>query len=76
MLFRSRNFDRRVETLVPVHDARVKKYLKDVMLSAYLRDNVKARVLRPDGKYERVPAEPSGESFNSQLYFINAPEPV
>ncbi|PYT01232.1 MAG: polyphosphate kinase 1 [Acidobacteria bacterium] len=72
----SRNFDRRVETLVPVHDARVKKYLKDVMLWAYLRDNVKARVLRPDGKYERVPAVPGGESFNSQLYFINAPEPV
>ena len=34
------------------------------------------RVLRPDGRYERVPAEPGGESFNSQLYFINAPESV
>jgi polyphosphate kinase len=72
----SRNFDRRVETVVPVHDARLKKYLKDVLLDAYLRDNVKARVLQPDGKYVPVlPSGPDGERFNSQLYFINAPEP-
>jgi len=71
----SRNFDRRVETVVPVHDAGLKKYLKDVLLDAYLRDNVKARVLSPDGRYEHVPVAPGEERFNAQLYFINAPEP-
>ncbi|HZT58275.1 MAG TPA: polyphosphate kinase 1 [Pyrinomonadaceae bacterium] len=71
----SRNFDRRVETVVPVHEARLKKYLKDVLLDAYLRDNVKARVLGPDGRYEQVPIAPGEERFNAQLYFINAPEP-
>jgi polyphosphate kinase len=71
----SRNFDRRVEVLAPVRDERLKKYLKDVLLAAYLRDNVKARVLGPDGRYERPAAAPGEGPFNSQLYFIDAPEP-
>jgi polyphosphate kinase len=70
-----RNFDRRVETIAPVRDERLKKYIKDVVLAAYLRDNVKARALGPDGGYHPVPIEPGGERFNSQLYFIDAPEP-
>jgi hypothetical protein len=36
---------------------------------------VKARLLRADGGYERVPAAAGEEPFNSQLYFIDAPEP-
>jgi polyphosphate kinase len=70
-----RNFDRRVETVAPVRDERLKKYLKDVLLAAYLRDNVKARELRPDGSYQRPRTAPGEERFNSQLYFIDAPEP-
>src|SRR5215204_4287851 len=70
-----RNFDRRVETIAPVQDERLKKYLKDVLLDAYLRDNVKARLLDPDGRYRPVPLEEGGERFNCQLYFIDAPTP-
>jgi polyphosphate kinase len=70
-----RNFDRRVETVAPVQDERLKKYLKDVLLDAYLRDNVKARVLGPDGRYRPVALEEGAERFNSQLYFIDAPAP-
>ncbi|MBV9926761.1 MAG: polyphosphate kinase 1 [Acidobacteria bacterium] len=70
-----RNFDRRVETIAPVRDERLKKYLKDVLLAAYLRDNVKARVLGPDGRYRPVPVEDGAERFNSQLFFIDAPTP-
>jgi polyphosphate kinase len=70
-----RNFDRRVETVAPVGDERLKKYLKDVLLDAYLRDNVKARLLGADGRYHPVPAGPGGERFNSQLFFIHAPAP-
>jgi polyphosphate kinase len=65
-----RNFDRRVEVLAPVGDERLKKYLKDVVLAAYLRDNQKARALRPDGSYERFKLAPGEEPFNSQTYFI------
>jgi polyphosphate kinase len=70
-----RNFDRRVETVAPVRDERLKRYLKDVLLDAYLRDNAKARLLGPDGTYHPVPVEPGSEPFNSQLYFIDASEP-
>lgn len=71
-----RNFDRRVETVAPVRDEKSKKYLKDVLLAAYLRDNVKARELQPDGSYQRPAMAEGEERFNSQLYFIAAPEPV
>ncbi|HYY57115.1 MAG TPA: hypothetical protein VE842_07250, partial [Pyrinomonadaceae bacterium] len=64
-----RNFDRRVEVVAPIHDPQLKKELKEVVLAAYLRDNVKARVLRPDGTYERVEAAPGEERFDSQMHF-------
>jgi polyphosphate kinase len=64
-----RNLNRRVEVVTPVHDPDLKRYLKDVVLAAYLRDNVKARRLTPEGTYERIPVAPDEESFNSQLYF-------
>ena len=53
-----RNFFRRVEVMFPVEDPRLKARIVDNILPAVLADNVKARVQRPDGSYERVtPAE-------------------
>ena len=63
----ARNLDRRVEVVAPVLDAQAKTYLKDTVLAAYLRDNVKARVLNSDGTY--VQPGVGEESFNSQLFF-------
>lgn len=68
-----RNLDRRVEVVTPIHDSRLKKYLKDIVLAAYLRDNVKARVLKPDGTYERASAAPGEERFDSQMHFAESP---
>ena len=65
----SRNFDRRVEVIAPVYDPNLKRYLKDVVLASYLKDNVKARLLRADGSYERVRPAPGEESFDSQMHF-------
>jgi polyphosphate kinase len=67
-----RNFDRRVEVVAPVQDSRLSRYLKDVVLAAYLRDNVKARRLLPDGSYERLRPAPGEAVFNSQTYFIGS----
>jgi polyphosphate kinase len=63
-----RNLDRRVEVIAPVENPALKKYLKDEYLSAYLRDNVKARALRADGIYEKV-SSAAAEPFNCQLSF-------
>jgi polyphosphate kinase len=64
-----RNLDRRVEVVTPILDANLKRYLKDVVLGAYLRDNQKARILNTEGLYERVPMKPEDAAFNSQLHF-------
>jgi polyphosphate kinase len=65
----TRNLDRRVEVVTPVLDPESKNYLKDTVLAAYLRDNVKARVMNSDGTYERPAMAPGEEPFNSQLFF-------
>jgi polyphosphate kinase len=65
----SRNLDRRVEVVTPIHDPNLKRYLKDVVLAAYLRDNVKARRLLPDGTHERVQPAPGEERFDGQMHF-------
>ena len=65
----ARNLDRRVEVVTPVLDPQLRKYLKDTVLAAYLRDNVKARVMNSDGTYEQLAIGAGEELFNSQLFF-------
>ncbi|PYT01693.1 MAG: polyphosphate kinase 1 [Acidobacteria bacterium] len=62
-----RNVDRRVEVLAPILDPDIKAFLKDVYLDAYLRDNVNARALRPDGTYRKLPG---AEPFDAQMFFV------
>jgi len=64
-----RNLNRRVEVVCPVNDPSLRRYLKDVVLGAYLRDNLNARELQPDGSYERVQPGAGAETFDSQMYF-------
>ncbi len=64
-----RNFDRRVEVVFPVEDEATRTRVTDEILPAFLADNVKARVLRTDGTYERrYPAE-GEDSQQAQLTF-------
>ena len=58
-----RNLDKRVETMTIVEEPIVKKEIKE-MLELYLNDNVKSRLLLPDGSYTKVEAE--GRTVNSQ----------
>lgn len=64
----NRNLDRRVEVVLPILDPEIKLYLKDVLLDAYLRDNVNARTLRQDGTYRKFPA--GKEAFDAQMFFV------
>ncbi len=65
-----RNLDRRVELMFPVHDADLKNRLKSI-LDVYLRDNVKARELKADGRYVRINRR-GKKAFHSQTYFHEA----
>lgn len=67
----SRNLKHRLEVVAPVREPALKSYLKDVVLNAYLRDNVKARKLRPDGSYVHVTPARQDEKFNSQTFFMD-----
>ena len=48
-----RNLDKRVEIVFPVEDERLKEEVKQI-LEIQLADNVKAHVLQPDGRYEKI----------------------
>jgi polyphosphate kinase len=60
-----RNLDRRIELLVPVLDPECRRQLLRV-LEMRFADNVKARVLRPDGRYERLTPQGRKDAVRSQ----------
>jgi len=69
----SRNLKHRIEVVTPVVDPESKRFLREVLLSAYLRDNIKARELQPDGSY--APLHSQGqERFEAQTYFMRGDE--
>ena len=65
-----RNLNRRVEILFPVQDAGIKARLRDEILATYLADTVKARLMHPDGTYERLLPDEGDEPLASQPTLI------
>lgn len=66
--YMSRNTVRRVEVAAPIEDERLKKRIRS-MFSVLMSDNVKARVMLPDGNYVHVERKEGEEALNSQEYF-------
>jgi polyphosphate kinase len=64
----TRNLYERCEVVFPVVDPALKHRLRDEILSPYLRDNLKARIMRPDGTYQRAPK--TGALFSAQEHFM------
>lgn len=60
-----RNLTRRVETLIPIEDDRLKKKIMDI-IDIYLKDNAKSRFLKSDGRYERPKRQPGQHRLNAQ----------
>jgi polyphosphate kinase len=65
-----RNLDKRVELLFPVQDDKIRKALVEKILANHLKDNVKARMLRPDGTYVKVRPKKGEATFDSQKHFV------
>jgi polyphosphate kinase len=65
-----RNLDRRVETVVPVLDPVLRETICAEILDVHLADNVKARILRPDGGYERRAPLPGEPRIEAQEIFL------
>jgi polyphosphate kinase len=66
-----RNFRRRVEIMFPIEDPRLKARVIDEILGLSLRDNVKARLLQPDGTYTRIRPQQGEPAIRSQIEFQN-----
>ncbi|MDD4136660.1 MAG: polyphosphate kinase 1 [Methanoregula sp.] len=65
-----RNLDRRVEILFPVQDSALRKAIVDTILPVQLGDNVKTRLMQPDGTYARRTAASGEESLNAQSWLV------
>jgi polyphosphate kinase len=67
-----RNFDRRIEYMLPIQNPTVHAQLLDQVLVGNLLDDEQSWLLKPDGTYDRVQSK-SGKSFNLQEYFMSNP---
>jgi polyphosphate kinase len=61
-----RNLNQRVEVIFPIQDPVLIRHLRDSVLTTYLTDNIKARIMMPDGTYERAQRDKKSEPVYSQ----------
>jgi polyphosphate kinase len=65
-----RNLYERCEVLFPVQDPAAMHRLRHEILESYLRDDVKARLLQPDGTYIRAPHRPGDDRLSAQDWLM------
>jgi polyphosphate kinase len=68
----ARNFYRRIEVIFPVDDPKLREYLVNTVLDAYLSDTRQATQLRPNGSYRKVSPSRNSEPVAAQQFFMQA----
>ncbi len=67
-----RNLNQRVEVVFEVEDPRLVRHLRDDILSTYLADNLKARLMLPDGTYKMIKAQDGDLEISAQQAFLDS----
>ncbi len=65
-----RNLNQRVEVLFEVEDQRLVRFLRDEVLVTYLSDNLKARLMLPDGSYVLEKPKEGEAEVSAQAAFM------
>lgn len=65
-----RNFFGRIEVVFPIEDGNLRERLANEIMSLTLADNVKARLLGPDGRHRMAPRGAPGATVRSQAEFM------
>jgi polyphosphate kinase len=66
-----RNLDHRVEVVFPLERAEHVRYLRDQVLDKYLHDNLRARVMLPNGRYKRLKPGAGAEAIDVQEWLMS-----
>ncbi|MDO5402998.1 MAG: polyphosphate kinase 1 [Eubacteriales bacterium] len=67
--FMTRNTEKRVEIAAPVKNSDLRQRIHE-MFDIFMKDNVKARILMPDGIYKKRVVQEGEPRINSQEYFF------
>lgn len=67
----TRNFDRRIETMVPIDNPTVHRQIIDQIMIANLKDQTNSWELMPNGDYRRLTSD--AEAFSAHAYFMTNP---
>ena len=65
-----RNFNRRVEVMFPIEDAKIRHWIRNDLLASQLLDNVKARDMDSEGAYRRRTPKPGEAPNRTQSRFM------
>ncbi len=68
-----RNFDRRIEVVMPLKDRALAHRVRYGILGIYLADTLSARELGSDGRYSRVAPRPGEPGVSSQRVLLDTP---
>jgi len=66
-----RNFFRRIELVFPIEDGVLRERLINQLLAIPLADNVKARLLQPDGSYQHAKQDKGDKPRRSQFELVS-----
>ncbi len=69
----TRNLSHRVEVVFPVEHAEHIQYLRKILLDIYLNDNLRTRLMQPDGNYKRLKPQRSTSGIDAQEWLMQNP---